>query len=79
MGVYQTAVALKTSHPEETIANISADARVPYRDVVALIDVLRHQLDGEVSDRADLAQLTPRHDDGQPALLFPDVVFLAAN
>lgn len=79
VGVYQTAVALKASHPEETIANISADARIPYRDVVALIDVLRHELDGEVGDRTDLAQLMPRHDEGRPALLFPDVVFLAAN
>lgn len=79
VGVYNAVKALKAGHPEETIANVSADPRIPYRDVITLVDVLRHELDGEVAERADLARLHPRQAEGRPALLFPDVVFVAVN
>lgn len=78
VGVYQRAVALKQTHPEETIANLTADPAVPFRDVVALMDVLRHRLDGAVHDRGDLARLFPADAAGRPAELFPDVIFAVA-
>lgn len=75
-GVYRRLTALKASHPEETIAKISAAPRIPYRRVVALMDVMRHELDGEVQTSADLAARLPRQQaSGHPALLFPDVMF----
>jgi biopolymer transport protein ExbD len=77
--VYQRLVALKSAHPEETVANLSADARVPYRRVIALMDVMRHELDGEVHTAEDLAALHPRRgESGRAQLLFPDVQFMPA-
>ena len=78
-GLYRRLVGLKESHPDETVVNVSADDRVPYRDVVALIDVMRHELDGEVRDRADLARLIPRYTERGAAPLFPDVMFAVAH
>lgn len=79
VGVYRRLVALKAAHPQETVANLSADDRVAYRDVIVLMDVMRHELDGEVNSQADLATLMPRYTEGRAAPLFPDVMFAVAR
>ena len=78
-GVYRRLVAIKADHPDETVANLSADDRIAWREVIALMDVMRHELDGEVRDRGDLASLLPRYTDRGAAPLFPDVMFTVAS
>lgn len=78
-GLYRRLMAVKASHPEETVANLSADDRIAYREVVALMDVMRHELDGEVNTQADLARLMPRYTEGRATPLFPDVMFAIAH
>ena len=78
-GLYRRLIALKAAHPEETVANLSADDRIAYREVIAVMDVMRNELDGEVKSTADLARLMPRYAEGRAVLLFPDVMFAMAR
>lgn len=78
--LYNKLVAIKDRFPEETIVNLTADARIPFKDIIAVMDVLRVRLDKDsFSDLEALQAGKIKYDEGSPELLWPDVVFAVAK
>lgn len=78
--LYNKLVQVKEKFPEETIVNLTADARIPFKYLMRVMDTLRVRLEGdqyaelEAFQRASIV-----YDGNQAKLLWPDVVFAVAQ
>lgn len=78
--LYNKMNAIKKAFPDESIVNLTAEARIPFKHLIFVMDALRVKLSEE--SYADLdafkgAEL--KYENNQPELLWPDVVFAVAQ
>lgn len=80
MELYNKLSAIKNRYPEETIVNLTADARIPFKVLIATMDVLRVRLEQDTyEDFGAFQTASMKYDQGAPQLLWPDVVFAVAQ
>ncbi|MCA9543550.1 MAG: biopolymer transporter ExbD [Myxococcales bacterium] len=78
--LYNKMVKVKSQFPQETVMNLTADARVPFKLLVNVMDALRVKLEQDTyGDLAGFKSASARIEEGAPALLWPDVVFAVAQ
>ncbi|MCB9542226.1 MAG: biopolymer transporter ExbD [bacterium] len=78
--LYNKLVKIKEGHPDETIVNMTADAKIPFKYVIAVMDTMRFELEQKsYSDAKDFTAASIMMDRGQQKLLWPDVVFAVAR
>lgn len=80
LDLYNKLVTVKKAFPEETIVNLTADARIQFKFVIAVMDVLRVRLEQDAYDDLDaFTHAGLKYDGIKPELLWPDVVFAVAQ
>jgi biopolymer transport protein ExbD len=78
--LYNKMKILKDKFPDESIVNLTAEAKIPFKHLIFVMDSLRVQLaadsynDLDAFKNADL-----KYENNQPVLLWPDVVFAVAQ
>jgi hypothetical protein len=78
--LYLDLVKIKDAFPDETIINLTADAKIPVKYVVGVIDSMRFRLEGDsFSDMAAFAGASVKMEGNVQQLLWPDVVFAVAQ
>jgi biopolymer transport protein ExbD len=78
--LYNKLVAIKDKFPEESIINLTADARIQFKIMIQVMDVLRIRLEQDTYADMDAFQNAGvKYDNNQVALLWPDVVFAVAQ
>ena len=71
---------IKDAFPDESIVNLTADAKIPVKYVVAVMDSMRFRLVGtEFADMAAFAAAEIKMEGNAQELLWPDVVFAVAR
>lgn len=78
--LYNKMVAIKGKFPDESIVNLTAEAKIPFKHLIFVMDSLRVQLAADTYDDVDAfknAEL--KYENNQPVLLWPDVVFAVAQ
>ena len=80
--LYSKLVMVKKAHTNESVLNLTAGAKIPFKYVTAVMDLARLQLTED--SYADLDQLHNadikyESDNTTPVLLWPDVVFALAQ
>lgn len=78
--LYNKMVAIKGKFPDESIVNLTAEATVPFKHLIFVMDSLRVQLAADTYNEVDAfknAEL--KYENNQPVLLWPDVVFAVAQ
>ncbi len=81
VGLYNQLVKVKEQFPNETIVNLTADAKVPFKYVIGVMDVIRMRLEADTYDDPEVfMQAAARKDEkGAAELMWPDVVFAVAQ
>ncbi|MCA9538067.1 MAG: biopolymer transporter ExbD [Myxococcales bacterium] len=79
--LYNKLVTIKTAFPQETIVNLTAEQKIPFKYVISVMDVIRLKLDQDSygDSTAFVAAQYKYGSDGQIELLWPDVVFAVAQ
>jgi biopolymer transport protein ExbD len=78
--LYNKLVKIKDGHPDETIINLTADPKIPFKHVISVLDSMRFQLtEKSYSDAQGFTSASIMLDRGQEKLLWPDVVFAVAR
>ncbi len=78
--LYLKLVKIKDAFPDESIVNLTADAKIPVKYVVAVMDSMRFRLVGtEFADMAAFAAAEIKMEGNAQELLWPDVVFAVAR
>lgn len=78
--LYNKMVKVKSQFPQETVMNLAADSQIQFQYVINVMDSLRVKLEAEnYGDFAEFQKASTKIEDGQPALLWPDVVFAVAQ
>lgn len=78
--LYNKLVVLKDNHADETIVNLTADAKIPFKFVIKVMDSIRFRLEGDKYDDAEsFTAASPKMEANQQVLLWPDVVFAVAK
>ena len=78
--LYLDLVKIKDAFPDETIINLTADAKIPIKYVVGVIDSMRFRLEGNsFDDMAAFANASVKMEGNAQQLLWPDVVFAVAQ
>lgn len=78
--LYLDLVKIKDAFPDETIINLTADAKIPIKYVVGVIDSMRFRLEGNsFEDMAAFAAANVKMEGNAQQLLWPDVVFAVAQ
>ncbi len=78
--LYLDLVKIKDAFPDETIINLTADAKIPVKYVVGVIDSMRFRLEGtSFADMAEFAGASVKMEGNTQTLLWPDVVFAVAQ
>lgn len=78
--LYNKLVKIKEGHPDETIVNLTADAKIEFKYVIAVMDTMRFELEQKsYSDAKEFTAAGIMMDGGQQKLLWPDVVFAVAR
>ncbi len=77
--LYNTMREVKKRYPKETLVTLTADAAVPYHELMRAMDVLRYELEGRVEDTRSLTTASVAMEEGRQALLFPDVKLAIAQ
>lgn len=78
--LYNKMVKVKSQFPKETVMNLTAEARIPFKLMVNVMDSLRVKLDQDAfSELAGFKSASSAIEDGAPVLLWPDVVFAVAQ
>lgn len=78
--LYNKMVAIKGKFPDESIVNLTAEAKIPFKHLIFVMDSLRVQLAADSYGELDAfknAEL--KYENNQPVLLWPDVVFAVAQ
>ena len=71
---------IKDAFSDETIINLTADAKIPVKYVVGVIDSMRFRLEGtSFADMAEFAGASVKMEGNTQTLLWPDVVFAVAQ
>lgn len=77
--LYNRLVAIKASFPNETSVRVTADAHIPFREIVRVMDTVRVRLQADRYDSlVAFREAAPRIDDNRAALLWPDVMLAVA-
>lgn len=81
LDLYTKLVKVKERFPEETIVNLTADSKVPFKYLIAVMDVIRMRLEADAYDDPEVFMTaTARKDEtGAQELMWPDVVFAVAQ
>jgi biopolymer transport protein ExbD len=78
--LYNKMVKVKAQFPQESVMNLTADSRTEFKYLINVMDSLRTKLEADsYDDMAAFRGASARIEDGQPALLWPDVVFAVAQ
>ena len=78
--LYNKLVAIKKQFPNESIVNMTAERDTHFMYLIGTMDVMRVHLEAETYDDLDsFKAATPKYEDNQVALLWPDVVFAVAQ
>lgn len=78
--LYNKLVTIKENHAKETIVNLTADAKIPFKYVIKVMDSIRFRLEQDKYDDAEsFTAASPKIEAGQQELLWPDVVFAVAK
>ena len=79
--LYSKLVVVKDKFPDETILNLTADSKIPFKHLINVMDVIRLRLEGSSFDDLEALQSAElkKSPDGTPELLWPDVVFAVAQ
>ena len=78
--LYLKLVKIKDAFPDETIINLTADAKIPVKYVVGVMDSMRFRLEGNsFDDMAAFAAASVKMEGNAQQLLWPDVVFAVAQ
>ena len=76
LALYNQMVKIKTAFPEESTMNLSANADTPFSHLINVMDSLGIRLEADTYDDLIAFRSAPvLLEGGQPALLWPDVVF----
>ncbi len=79
--LYNKLVKIKKAYPHESIINLTADPRIPFKHIISTMDVARVHLESESYDNSEVFMHTgiKYTAEGKPDLLWPDVVFAVAQ
>lgn len=79
--LYTKLAKVKERFPEETIVNLAADSKVPFKYLIGVMDVIRLRLEADTyEDLEAFSKANPRkNDQNEPELMWPDVVFAVAQ
>jgi biopolymer transport protein ExbD len=78
--LYGKLVTIKEAFPEESIVNLSADSKIHFKYIIAVMDSIRYRLEqNSYPDAAAFADGMIKVDGNQMSLLWPDVVFAVAQ
>ncbi|MCA9559587.1 MAG: hypothetical protein KC583_13605, partial [Myxococcales bacterium] len=78
--LYNKLVQLKEKFPEETIINLTADARIPFKVMINTMDSIRVRLDKDsYEDIEGFKAASVNYEGNTVKLLWPDVVFAVAQ
>ena len=78
--LYNKLVAIRDKFPEESIVNLTADARIQFKIMIQVMDVLRIRLESDsYSDLEAFKADGVKYDNNTVSLLWPDVVFAVAQ
>ena len=80
VALYNMLVQIKEKFPEETIVNLTADSRIPFKIMIQTMDSIRIRLsENSYPDLAAFRTATVDYDGNNVKLLWPDVVFAVAQ
>jgi len=78
--LYNKLVKLKDNHPDESIVNLTADAKTHFKFVIMVMDSMRFRLEADTyQDPESFTAASPKMEQGKQELLWPDVVFAVAK
>lgn len=78
--LYNKMKVLKDKFPDESIVNLTAEAKIPFKHLIFVMDSLRVQLANDsYSDLDAFKNAELKYENNQPVLLWPDVVFAVAQ
>jgi len=78
--LYNKLVVLKDNHADETIVNLTADAKIPFKFVIKVMDAMRFRLEGDAyQDAESFTSASAKLEANKQVLLWPDVVFAVAK
>ncbi|MCB9537829.1 MAG: biopolymer transporter ExbD [Myxococcales bacterium] len=78
--LYNKLVQIKEKFPEETIINLTADARIPFKVMINTMDSIRVRLDKDsYEDIEGFKAASVNYEGNTVKLLWPDVVFAVAQ
>lgn len=73
-------MVLKDNHADETIVNLTADAKIFFKFVIKVMDSIRFRLEGDnYNDAESFTAASAKMEANQQVLLWPDVVFAVAK
>jgi biopolymer transport protein ExbD len=78
--LYTKLVKIKAAFPDESIVNLTADAKIPFKYIISVMDAIRFHLEQDTyADAKAFADGSIKVDGNEMALLWPDVVFAVAQ
>jgi biopolymer transport protein ExbD len=79
--LYNKLVTVKDQFPDESIVNLTADAQIPFKELIRVMDVLRVRLEQDsYNELKEFQSASAKLDaDNSPELLWPDVVLAVAQ
>lgn len=78
--LYNKLVKLKDNHPDESIVNLTADAKTHFKFVIKVMDSMRFRLESDsYNDAESFTASSPKMEQNKQVLLWPDVVFAVAK
>ena len=78
--LYNKLVVLKDNHADETIVNLTADAKIPFKFVIKVMDSMRFRLEANsYADAESFTYASPKMEANKQELLWPDIVFAVAK
>ena len=78
--LYNKMTAIKSKFPEESIVNLTAEANIPFKHLISVMDSLRVQLEQDSYNDLDaFKNAGQKYENNTVVLLWPDVVFAVAQ
>jgi biopolymer transport protein ExbD len=78
--LYSKLAKIKDAFPDETIINLTADAKIPVKYVIKVMDAIRYRLVQDTfADVTAFADADLKYEGNVTQLLWPDVVFAVAQ
>ena len=78
--LYGKMVKIKDQFPDESVVNLTADSKMPFKHIIATMDTMRIRLEADAYDEWEtFANAKYKFDGDKMQLLWPDVIFAVAQ